>query len=193
MPKVLKFRTGTRRQHWNKNVIAIGLSSGFLEPLESTSIHLIQRNIIRLLQMFPSLGIQQTDITEYNRQAQLEMENIRDFIILHYKQTERSDSPFWRYCQSMPVPESLQHRMDLFRETGRVYKFGLELFGEASWLQVMIGQGLLPEQYHPIVDAMSPEELKEFLDKVKAGVRKTVMNYPDANDFIRHYCQTAVV
>ena len=116
MPKVLKFRTGTRRKHWNKNVVAIGLSSGFLEPLESTSIHLIQRNIIRLLQMFPSYGIQPADIAEYNRQAQQEMENIRDFIILHYKQTDRSDSPFWRYCQSMPVPESLQHRLDLLRK-----------------------------------------------------------------------------
>ncbi|WP_337841851.1 tryptophan halogenase family protein [Rheinheimera sp.] len=191
-PKVLKFRTGTRRKHWNKNVVAIGLSSGFLEPLESTSIHLIQRNIIRLLQMFPSYGIQPADIAEFNRQAQQEMENIRDFIILHYKQTDRSDSPFWRYCQSMPVPESLQHRLDLFEQTGRVYKIGLELFGEASWLQVMIGQGLMPQQYHPIVDAMSQEELRDFLDKIKANVRKTVSGYPDVNDFIRHYCQTAV-
>jgi tryptophan halogenase len=187
-PKVIKFTTGTRRKHWNKNCIAMGLSSGFIEPLESTSIHLFQKAIIRLMLMFPSNGIQQSDIDEFNTQTSFELDNIRDFIILHYHLTARKDTAFWRYCRSMPIPDSLQHRMSLFKQSGKVFKKAEELFGETSWIQVMMGQGLMPEQYHPIVDLMGDAELKDFLDRIKAGVKRKVDNWPDHNDFIAHYC-----
>jgi len=139
-PRPIKFQTGTRRRHWVKNCVAVGLSSGFMEPLESTSIHLIQRSIVRFMQMFPSDGVRQPDIDEFNNQMKFEIENIRDFIILHYHVTNRTDTPFWRHCRTMEIPESLQHRIDLFKETGRVFKVPTELFGENSWTQVMLGQ-----------------------------------------------------
>ena len=165
-PRVIKFTTGTRRKHWNKNCVAMGLASGFMEPLESTSIHLAQRAIIRLMQMFPYDGVRQPDIDEFNAQMTFEIENIRDFIVLHYHVTERDDSRFWRHCRSAQIPDSLQHRIDLFKETGRVFKVPTELFGENSWVQVMLGQGLLPEQYHPIVNMMDAKELEEFLTSI---------------------------
>ena len=190
-PRVIKFRTGTRRKHWNKNCIAMGLASGFMEPLESTSIHLIQRSIIRLLQMFPFDGVREPDINEFNRQMSEESDNIRDFIILHYKVTNRSDTRFWQYCKNMPIPDSLQHRIDLFRETGRVFKIATELFGENSWIQVMLGQGMMPEQYHPIVDVMSDDELKNFMQKIKVNTDKVVAQLPTHQQFINHYCKAA--
>lgn len=192
-PKVIKYKTGTRRKHWNKNCIAVGLSSGFIEPLESTGIHLFQRAIVRLMLMFPSKGINQSDIDEFNTQAREEADNIKDFIILHYHLTDREDSPFWRYCKNMEVPESLKHRMKLFKESAQVYKKADELFGETSWIQVMMGQGLIPEQYHPIVDLMEDDELANFLNKIKSGVRRKVDNWPDHNDFINHYCKSATI
>lgn len=192
-PRVIHFRTGTRLQHWQKNCIAIGLSSGFLEPLESTSIHLIQRSIIRLLQMFPAAQMVQADIDEFNSQTHTEMLNIRDFIILHYKLTDRADSAFWRYCRNMTVPASLTHRMEMFASAGKVYKFAQELFGESSWIQVMMGQGLFPEQYHPIVDLMGDEELAGFLEGIRQQVKKRVDNFPAHTDFITHYCPSAIV
>ncbi|TRX54067.1 tryptophan halogenase family protein [Thalassomonas sp. M1454] len=188
-PRVIKYKTGARRKHWNKNCIAVGLASGFIEPLESTGIHLFQKAVVRLLQLFPSQGINQADVDEYNEQTKREADNIRDFIILHYHLTERRDSPFWRYCATMPIPESLAHRMKLFKESGRVFKKTDDLFGETSWVQVMMGQGLMPEQYHPIVDMMSDDELQGFLNKIKNGVQKRVANWPDHNDFIAHYCK----
>lgn len=189
-PRVIKYKTGARRKHWNKNCIAIGLASGFIEPLESTGIHLFQKAIVRLMQMFPSQGINQADVDEYNGQTKREADNIRDFIILHYHLTERRDTPFWRYCATMPIPDSLAHRMKLFKESGRVFKKADDLFGETSWVQVMMGQGLMPEQYHPIVDMMTDDELQTFLNKIKNGVKKRVSSWPDHNDFIAHYCQT---
>ena len=187
-PRVIKFKTGTRRLHWNKNCIAIGLSSGFLEPLESTSIHLIQRGIIRLLQQFPSTGIIKADVDEFNEQTKIEMDNIRDFIILHYKVTDREDSRFWRYCKNMAVPESLQHRIDMFSEAGKVYKYGNELFGESSWIQVMMGQGIMPKQYHPIVDMMDEAELQAFLNNIKSNAKRKVEKLPPHFEFVKHYC-----
>ncbi len=192
-PRVIKYKTGTRRKHWNKNCIAVGLSSGFIEPLESTGIHLFQRAIVRLMQMFPSQGINQFDIDEFNTQSRTEIDNIKDFIILHYHLTDRKDTPFWRYCRSMPVPESLTHRMKLFETTGRVFKKSEELFGESSWIQVMLGQGLLPESYHPIVDNMSDEELEHFLTTIRNGVQRKVKNWPDHLEFINHYCKASKI
>lgn len=191
-PRVIPFRTGTRRQHWNKNCVAIGLSSGFIEPLESTSIHLIQRSIIRLLTLFPSNAIVQADVDEFNKLVREETENVRDFVVLHYKLTDRQDTEFWRYCRSMEVPESLTRRMEVFKQSGRVYQNGTELFGESSWLQVLLGQGLMPGTYHPIVDMMSDEELSRFLGDIRSHVRATVDSWPDHMDFINHYCKANI-
>lgn len=186
-PRVIKFKTGRRLKQWHKNCVALGLASGFLEPLESTSIHLIQQGIVRLLRMFPHHGIHQTDINEYNKQTNFDVEHIRDFIILHYHVTERKDSPFWNYCRQMEVPESLAHRIQLFKDTGRVFRDGNELFDD-SWQQVMIGQGIMPAQYHPIVDMMSDDELKGFLDHIKSNVDKTVERLPGHKEYLRQYC-----
>ncbi len=187
-PLVIKYRTGTRRKHWNKNCIAVGLSSGFLEPLESTSIHLIQQSIVRLLRMFPQNGISQSDVDEFNMQTKLDTATTRDFIILHYSVTNRDDSPFWRHCKNMPIPEALAHRLKLFKETGRVFRKNNELFDD-SWMQVMIGQGLTPQSYHPIVDNMSDEELKRFLDHIKSNIDNTVKQLPPHEAFIDRFCK----
>lgn len=188
-PRVIKFQTGQRRRHWHKNCVAMGLSSGFIEPLESTSIHLIQRSIIRLMQMFPYDGIRKPDVVEFNNQMNYEIEHVRDFIILHYHVTERTDTPFWRQCRTMEIPESLTHRIELFRQTGRVFKLPTELFGENSWIQVMLGQGLTPEQYHPIVNMMDDDELNEFLTGIHGAVRDMVGQLPEHQRFIDHYCK----
>jgi tryptophan halogenase len=188
-PRVIKFRTGKRRKHWNKNCVAMGLSSGFIEPLESTSIHLIQRAVIRLMQMFPYNGIREPEVSEFNAQMDAEIENIRDFIVLHYHVTNREDTRFWRHCRSMDIPESLQHRIELFKQTGRVFKVDSELFGENSWIQVMLGQGLLPEQYHPIVDQMTDDELRRFMHGAETNVTQQVGRLPSHQEFIDHYCK----
>jgi len=188
-PRVIKFTTGSRRKHWNKNVVAMGLASGFMEPLESTSIHLAQRAIIRLMQMFPYDGVRQPDVEEFNNQMKFEIENIRDFIVLHYHVTNRRDTAFWRHCSSMPIPDSLQHRIELFKQAGRVFKVPTELFGENSWTQVMLGQGLMPEQYHPIVNMMSDDELKVFLSGIHGSVGNLVRQLPSHQRFIDHYCK----
>lgn len=187
-PRVIKFQPCQRTTTWNGNCVAIGLASGFLEPLESTSIHLIQRSVIRLLQTFPSMGIRQSDIDEYNQKTKAEIEHIRDFIILHYKVTNRQDTPFWRGCRDMEIPATLRHRIDLFRETGRVFREPNELFGEPSWIQVMLGQGIVPEQYHPTVDVMGDEELKRFLDGIRLPIEKTVKQLPTHQAYFEKYC-----
>ena len=186
-PRVIHFRTGKRRKQWNRNCLALGLASGFLEPLESTSIHLIQQGIVRFLRMFPTEGIVQEDIDEFNRQADFDIEHIRDFIILHYHVTNRTDSPFWRHCRQMDIPASLRHRIDLFKKTGRVFREGSELFDD-SWQQVMIGQGLMPQSYHPIVDTMSRQELETLLNSIKQGIEKTVAKLPPHQDYITRFC-----
>lgn len=186
-PRVIHFRTGRRRKQWHRNCIALGLASGFLEPLESTSIHLIQQGIVRLLRMFPHEQISQCDVDEFNRQADFDIEHIRDFIILHYHVTERTDSPFWRHCRQMDVPPSLAQRIKLFKETGRVFREGNELFDD-SWQQVMIGQGLMPQGYHPIVDTMSKQELAHLLDQIKVSIQRTVERLPTHEQYLRQYC-----
>ncbi|MDN3640411.1 tryptophan 7-halogenase [Simiduia curdlanivorans] len=177
-PLLIKYGTGRRRKQWHKNCLAVGLSSGFLEPLESTSIHLIQQNIVRFLRFFPQQGIHQTEVDEFNRQADFEMERIRDFIILHYKVTDRTDTEFWRHCRQMSVPDTLATKIDMFRETGHVFRESSELFVD-SWQQVMLGQGLVPERYHPLVDTMSEAELTDFLSHIKNNVDNTVGGLKD--------------
>jgi tryptophan halogenase len=190
-PRVIKFRPGQRREHWKKNCIAVGLASGFIEPLESTSIHLIQRSIVRLLQMFPRTAIEQSDIDEFNQQMSAEIEHIRDFIVLHYHVTDRQDTPFWRACREMTVPPTLQHRLDLFRETGRVFRVPNELFAENSWIQVMLGQGITPRQHHPVADLMGDPELSGFLADIKANVDRTVAQLPPHQAYVEQYCKAS--
>jgi tryptophan halogenase len=186
-PRVIKFMPGQREQVWKGNCVALGLASGFLEPIESTSIHLIQRGIVRLMQMFPANGIAQTDVDEYNRQSAHEVEHIRDFIILHYKVNHRVD-PYWRDARNMAVPVSLQHRIDLFRETGRVFRVPNELFAENSWIQVMLGQGIMPLQHHQTADLMGDEELSHFLGAIKGQVDRTVAGLPSHGSYLERYC-----
>jgi tryptophan 7-halogenase len=189
-PKVIKFKTGRRKKSWNKNCIALGLASGFLEPLESTSIHMIMTAVTRLLQLFPHGGIKQSIVDEYNLQAASEFIRIRDFIILHYKATERNDSPFWRYCKDMEIPEDLMHRINLFKDFGRSFQVEGELFRLDSWTQVMLGQGLIPSSYHPIVELMSERELQHFLNSVAAEVNKNMATLSTHQDFIKQYCSS---
>lgn len=188
-PKVLKYHTGRRIKGWTKNCIAIGLSSGFLEPVESTAIHLIMASVLRLMRLFPHQEIKQSNIDEYNNQTKEEMERIRDFIILHYKATDRDDTPFWRFCKNMEVPETLSHRINLFKDTGRVCITQTELFKIDSWTQVMMGQGIMPENYHQIVDQMKEGELARFLGQVRASVDRDLMQMPTHQQFIDQYCK----
>ncbi len=187
-PRTLYFRTGRRNQQWRRNCVSIGLASGFLEPLESTSIHLIQSGVIRLLKHFPHAGINASEVDEYNRQSRQEWEYIRDFIILHYHLNERDDSQFWRECRRMEIPESLARRMELFRDTGKIFREQDELFTEIGWQQVMIGQGLVPRDYHPLVDALTKEQLDEFLDNVKGIIDETVPKLPTHEEFLARFC-----
>lgn len=186
-PRQLRFRTGRRTMQWNRNCVSIGLSSGFLEPLESTSIHLIQSAAIRLVKHFPHHGIKQSEIDEYNRQSAMDFEYIRDFIILHYYLNQRDDAPFWRDCRRMEAPESLSRRMALFRDTGKIFREQDELFTEPGWQQVMIGQGLIPEDYHPIVDALTIDQLFQFLDNVKGIIERTTETIPSHEQFLRQH------
>jgi len=187
-PQVIKFKTGRRKKSWNKNCVAMGLASGFLEPLESTSIHMIMTAVTRLLQLFPHDEIKQSVVDEYNAQAESEYERIRNFIILHYKVTERDDSPFWRYCRDMEVPSDLKHRMDLFKEFGRSNQVEGELFRLDSWTQVMLGQGIIPSSYHPMVALMAEPELQSFLASIAADVDKSIAMLSTHEAFVKKYC-----
>jgi len=190
-PRVIKFKTGRRRKGWNKNCVALGLSSGFIEPLESTSIHLIMSGIIRLMRLFPFEGINQSAIDEYNSKLNSELEAIRDFIVLHYHVTKRQDSEFWNYCRNMEIPASLAHKINLFKETGRVFLDDGDIFRVDSWTQVMLGQGLMPEQYHQIANIMSDDELNRFLHGIKASISNAVQQLPSHDEFIQSYCKSA--
>ena len=187
-PNVLRFVTGARRRQWHRNCVAIGLSGGFMEPLESTSIHLIQRAILRLIRMMPLRGVSPADVAEFNDQQHQDMLQIRDFLILHYKATSRDDSPFWRYVREMPVPDSLQQKIDLFRETARVFRRNEELFAENSWVQVMMGQGIAPQSHHPIAEKLSDDELTRLLRLLRDQVERTVSGLPDHAAYVAQYC-----
>ncbi len=191
-PRLLKFVTGKRKRLWNKNVVAVGLASGFLEPLESTSIHLIQNTIARLTTFFPYQRFDAADIAEFNRQSDFEFERIRDFIILHYKATERSDTDFWNYVRTMPIPDTLAQKMDLFRSNGRVFRENAELFSEISWVEVLIGQRVVPEGYHPLVDTLTKSRVQEFLANVKQTIARCVEAMPTHEQYVAEHCKTAL-
>lgn len=192
-PRPIRFTTGRRREAWSKNVVSIGLASGFLEPLESTSIHLVQMGIAHLLTFFPAAGFEAADIAQFNAIMQQEYEWVRDFIILHYKATERTDTPFWNYCRTMDVPQSLSHRLELFRTHGRVFREGNELFTKVSWLQVMHGQRIRPATYHPLADLLSETEISEYLDEVGGVIEACTDVMPAHSKFIAQFCAASPV
>ena len=186
-PRTIRFRTGRRLKQWNKNCVALGLASGFLEPLESTSIHLIQNNIIRLVKLFPAQGIEQSEVDQFNWEVKQEIEYIRDFIIAHYHVTQRADTEYWNDCREMQVPESLAHKLRLFKAGGKIFRDNNELFSQPSWVAVLIGQGLVPESYHPFVNNKSDEELRGLLAGVRAGITELVRPQPLHKEFIELY------
>lgn len=188
-PRLIKFRTGRALKQWNKNCIALGLASGFLEPLESTSLHLIQTGIVRLIRMFPSDHINPAEVDEYNRQSCYEYERIRDFIILHYHVTQRNDSDFWNYCRTMSIPETLARKIELYKKTTSVFKEQDELFHEGSWQQVMLGQGITPQAYHPVVDKLSGDELQRLMNSIEKEHDQYVAQFPSHQQFIDRYCK----
>ena len=187
-PNHLKFTTGARRRQWHRNCVAIGLAGGFMEPLESTSIHLIQRAVLRLLRMLPAGPVSPRDVAEFNDQQMEDMTQIRDFLILHYKATDRRDSGFWRQCATMAVPDTLAQKIELFRETGRVFRRHEELFAENSWVQVMMGQGIVPRSHHPIADKLGEEELARMLTTLRGNVARTVAALPRHDAYVAQYC-----
>lgn len=186
-PNNLAFTTGARRKQWHRNCIAVGLSGGFMEPLEATSIHLIQRAVLRLLRMLPLAEISQRDIDEYNDQQLQDMIQIRDFLILHYKATERDDSEYWRYCRDMRIPDTLDQKIELFRETGRVFRKNEELFAENSWVQVMMGQGITPRSYHPIATKLTNDELGRLMQTISSDIAQTVASLPTHQQYVARY------
>ena len=187
-PRTLRFIAGKRKTTWNRNCVAIGLASGFLEPLESTSIHMIQSQILRLLSMFPDQRFCEVNIDEFNRLSDVDADRIRDFIILHYKQTVRNDSRFWNYCREMPIPATLQSKLASYQSSGRVVREGTELFSHTSWLQVMHGQGVRASSYHPLVDVLTERELAEFLNNTRTVIQKCVETIPDHARYIADNC-----
>jgi tryptophan halogenase len=187
-PRPLRFTTGMRKKCWNKNVVALGLASGFLEPLESTSIFMIQSGIARLLSLFPQRDFSEVVIDRYNAQATFEYERIRDFLILHYRATERDDTPFWNQCRTMSIPAQLEENIRLFEDSGRFYRNAEEMFATLSWVQVMLGQHIMPKSYHPMVDKMSDKELAWFMTSVSNVINSCVDSMPPHQAFIDRYC-----
>ena len=187
-PRYLKFKTGRREKAWHKNCIAVGLASGFLEPLESTSIHLVTTALIRLMKLFPFSSDHELLAEQYNRETQKEMETIRDFIILHYNLTKRTDSDFWDHYRTMDIPEPLAHRMAIFAQNGYVWPDDVALFRVDSWVQVMMGQGLMPAQHHGASRMLPTDGLKQQLSAFKQSVDNALGQLPAHADFIARYC-----
>jgi len=177
-PRLLRFRPGQRRRSWLGNVVAIGLSSGFLEPLESTSIHLIQSGIAKLLAPFPRHSGDTLVAEQFNRIFAQEMLDVRDFLIMHYKLTAGRIDPMWRYCQTMSVPDSLNYRTEQFLTSGRIVLSSDELFRDASWFAVMDGQGLRPRDYNPMIDIMSARDTIHHLEQVRGAISESVTKLP---------------
>jgi tryptophan halogenase len=190
-PRVLKFQAGRRREVWNKNVIALGLSSGFIEPLESTSIHLMMVGVTRLLHLFPFEGVRLAMIDQYNESTRFEMEKTRDFVVLHYHATQRDDTPFWQHCRDMPIPDSLAHRIEMFKESAYAFQGDGDLFRVDSWTQVMLGQGIKPRSYHHAARILGDADLTKYLADFRSSISQTVARMPVHQDFVNQYCKAS--
>jgi tryptophan 7-halogenase len=188
-PRPLRFTTGRRKQAWNKNVVALGLASGFMEPLESTSIHLVQNGISKLLALLPDQTFSAHDRDEYNRLTVIQWEQIRDFLILHYKLNQRSGLPFWERCAAMPIPDTLQRKMDLFAGRGRLFRYDDELFSDASWIAVMVGQGLVPQGYDVLADALDEKQIANMMARMVSIFDQTARKMPMHGDYVAQYAQ----
>jgi tryptophan halogenase len=188
-PRTLKFTTGKRKTFWNRNCLALGLAGGFMEPLESTSILLIQTGIIRFLKLFPDMSFSPLAIEEYNRQTTRDYELVRDFLVLHYKANRRDDSDFWRHCREMDVPDSLAYKMDYFRAFGRLSLENDELFGEASWLQVLLGQGVVPRTAPPLTAGAHPDRLEAFMAGLDGIYSRAVAGLPAHATYVDRHCR----
>jgi len=186
-PNRLRFTTGKRVKMWNRNCVAIGLAAGFLEPLESTSIHLVHAAAVRLVHLFPDRATDQATIDEFNRQSDFEWERIRDFIILHYWANERPGG-FWEYCRNMELPATLQRKIDLWRSNGRIFREDDELFTEVSWIEVFIGQGIMPKSYDPLVAIKSDSQIEQFLSNIAATINRCVDVMPTHDEYVAKYC-----
>jgi tryptophan halogenase len=183
-PVALRFRPGRRKAAWNRNVVALGLAAGFLEPLEATSIHLIQRGIAMLLRFFPDRDFAAADIDRYNRTLEADFSGVRDFLLMHYSQTERT-GPFWQHCRGMPLTDSLREKIELFRSHGRILREEAELFPVLSWLSVMVGQNIIPRRYDPLVDGLDAQRVQSRLEELRAAVRDCVEAMPPHWNFIQ--------
>jgi tryptophan halogenase len=186
-PRTLRFTTGRRRKSWVRNVVAIGLSAGFIEPLESTSIHLIQTAVNRLLELLPRGEISEFARESYNARAAFEMERLRDFIVLHYHANGRVGEAFWDELRTMEIPDSLHHRIELFRETGGVFPSLDELFDLRGWVQVMIGQGIVPQHWHPLADTIEESRLRHFLEMTEQAYVQEASRLPDHGAYISRF------
>ena len=191
-PRQIRFTAGHRREFWIGNCVAIGLSAGFLEPLESTSIYLIQEGISRFISLFPMAETPQIVRDEYNRHMRTEFEQVRDFIILHFSATQRDDSPFWQYCRNMSIPDSLKHKIELFREAGRIFRYEEELFTRPSWVAVMLGQGIVPRNLDPIVSTLPTKEVTDSIESMRVAMEQAADQAPTHEQFIAHYCPAVV-
>lgn len=187
-PKHLSFTAGRRKLAWNANVVSLGLSTGFIEPLESTSIHLVQSGILKLLALLPDRRFNPAERDEYNRQVQEVFEDVRDFIILHYKATRRDDSEFWKYCRAMDVPDKLASKLELWRSKGRLFRDGQELFGPASWVALLLGQGVVPEEQDPMLSRIDPRMAADMLDKMHLSYRRVAEQMPRHGEFVAKAC-----
>ncbi|MBN8501088.1 MAG: tryptophan 7-halogenase [Sphingomonadales bacterium] len=190
-PFKVDFKAGKRHRLWHKNCVAIGLAGGFLEPLESTSLHLVQSGVIRMVRLLPDAGFDQANIDEFNRQSDFEYERIRDFIILHYKATQRADTPFWDHCRTMEVPATLQRKIDLWMANGRIFREDEELFAEESWIQVLLGQGAHPRGHDPLVNIKSEAQIAQYLGNIRSVIGKCVDVMPSHADFVAKTCLAA--
>lgn len=191
-PRALKFAAGCRRRLWERNCVAIGLAGGFLEPLESTSIHFVQTGISTLMALFPDLGFSPAEIDAYNRYTRQAYLNARDFLVLHYKATERQDTPFWRRCRTMEIPDTLQEKIDLFRSKGRALPALDDLFTQSSWIAVMLGQGIEPGDYDPLVDTLPTDRVRDLLRHAREAVAHTARAMPAHQDFIDMNCSARI-
>ena len=182
-PRFLRFVTGRRKRFWNRNCVALGLASGFLEPLESTSIHLVMSSVYNLLDRFPDKSFDQSNIDAYNRELIDEIEHIRDFIVLHYCTTQRNDAPLWSYCQSMSLPDSLLERIEIYKGTGRVRPKAGELFTDLSWFYIFEGMGVEPRGYDPLADVISDGQLRGILGEFARATAASVKAAPSHDSY----------